>query len=155
MTDANFEFSANGDILAFSMFSPVDEKETLNANVQTKSWGELIELAKNHLTLSDYYDYGMPPDFLNVFQESVGEKVTCKVDLCQLEYGLLRVKVPNTDESYYYVPGMILYGTIDYLGKDSGDILASSGDPILCNSRIVPLVALNAVDGSIIELGNE
>lgn len=155
LTDANFEFSANGDILAFSMFSPVDEKETLNANVQTKSWGELIELAKNHLTLSDYYDYGMSSDFLDVFQESVGEKVTCKVDLCQLEYGLLRVKVPNTDESYYYVPGMILYGTIDYLGKDSRDILASSGDPILYNSRIVPLVALNAVDGSIIELSNE
>lgn len=155
LTDANFEFSVNGDILAFSMFSPVDEKETLNANVQTKSWSELIELAKNHLTLSDYYDYGMSSDFLDVFQESVGEKVTCKVDLCQLEYGLLRVKVPNTDESYYYVPGMILYGTIDYLGKDSGDILASSGDPILYNSRIVPLVALNAVDGSIIELSNE
>ena len=81
--------------------------------------------------------------------------MTCKVDICQLEYGLIRVKVPNTDESYYYVPGMILYGTIDYWGEASGNILASSGDPILSNSRIVPLVALNAVDGSFIELSNE
>lgn len=155
LTDANFKFSANGDILAFSMFSPVDEKEVLNTNVQTKNGGDLIELAENHLILSDYYDYSMSPDFLDVFQESVGENVTCKVDICQLEYGLIRVKVPNTDESYYYVPGMILYGTIDYWGEASGNILASSGDPILSNSRIVPLVALNAVDGSFIELSNE
>lgn len=151
LTDANFEFSANGDILAFNMFSPVDEKETLNANVQTKSWGELIELAKNHLMLSDYYDYGMSSDFLDVFQESAGEKVTCKVDLCQLEYGLLRVKVPNTDESYYYVPGIVLSGTVDYVGKNTGAVYAASGETIW-NDRIVPLVALNAVDGSIIEL---
>lgn len=140
MTNASFRFSANGDLLAFEMYSPIDTKEVINENVATKSLDELMELAKNHLMLSDLCEYGMHPDFLDAY----GEELTCHVDLCQMQYGILRVKVPNTDESYYYVPGMVLYGTVDYLGIGTGQIYKSY--------EMKPIVALNAVDGSNIEL---
>lgn len=151
MTDANFQFSVNGDLLDFSMFSPINIKEILNENVATKCIDELLELAKNHLMLSDYHEYGMSTDYLNLMQEDAGEEFVCQVDICQMDYGMLRVKVPSTDESYYYVPGIILSGTIDYIGKHTGNVYAASGETIW-NDRIVPLIALNAVDGSVIEI---
>lgn len=146
-TDASFQFSANGDLVSFSMFSPIDTKELLNENVATKSVDELMELAKNHLTLSDYYEYGLSADYL----DSTDTQLTCHVDICQMKYGMLRVKVPNNDESYYYVPGMVLYGTVDYLESETGALNVSSGAGIW-NDRIIPIVAVNAVDGSNIEL---
>ena len=151
MTDANFQFSVNGDLLDFSMFSPINIKEILNENVATKCIDELLELAKNHLMLSDYHEYGMSTDYLDLMQEDAGEEFVCQVDICQMDYGMLRVKVPSTDESYYYVPGIILSGTIDYIGKHTGNVYAASGETIW-NDRIVPLIALNAVDGSVIEI---
>ena len=53
--------------------------------------------------------------------------------------------------SYYYVPGMVLYGTVDYLESETGALNVSSGAGIW-NDRIIPIVAVNAVDGSNIEL---
>lgn len=147
LTDASFQFSANGDLVSFSMFSPIDTKELLNENVAAKSVDELMELAKNHLTLSDYYEYGLSSDYL----DSTDTQLTCHVDICQMKYGMLRVKVPNNDESYYYVPGMVLYGTVDYLESETGALNVSSGAGIW-NDRIIPIVAVNAVDGSNIEL---
>ncbi len=154
LSDVNFQFSANGDLVSFSMYSPIDVKEVLNENVATTSLDELMELAKNHLMLSDYYEYGLSADALETMEETYGEDFICKINLCQMDYGMLRVKVPNTDESYYYVPGIVIAGTIDYVGKDTGNVYASSGEAIYYD-RIVPLVSLNAVDGSIIELSNE
>ena len=151
LTDANFAFSANGDIVGFEMFSSIDVKSILNANVATKSIDELIVLAKEHLMLSDYYEYGIDQEYLDWVEKDAGEKIACEIDICQMEYGLVRVKVPNTDDSYYYVPGVILSGTIDYIGKDTKAVYDASGKTIW-NERIVPLVALNAIDGSIVEL---
>ena len=76
------------------------------------------------------------------------------MEICQIDEGMLRVKVPNTDESYYYVPGIVLSGTIDYVGSKTGNFYASSGNG-LYDQRIVPLVAINAIDGSVIALSNE
>lgn len=150
-SEASFSFSPNGDLLSFRMTSPIDTKEILNENVTVKNVDELIELAKNHLKLSDYYKYGLSAETLDKADIYYGEKLTCHVELCRMEYGMLRVKVPNTDESYYYVPGIVLSGTVDYMGKDTGEILASSGESIWYD-RVIPLVAINAVDGTNIEL---
>lgn len=151
MTDANFEFSANGDMVRFKMYAPIDTKEIINENVAAKSLDELMELAKNHLTLSDYYKYGLSADTLDNSEGYYGENLTCQIDICQMEYGMLRVKVPNTDESYYYVPGIVLSGSVDYIGRETGTVFAASGQEFR-NARITPIVAINAVDGSNIEL---
>lgn len=151
MTDAYFQFSPDGKLVRFGMVSPIDIKNVVNENVATKSIDELMELSKKHLMLSDYYEYGLSRDYLEQIQKDSGEKLTCQVEICKMDYGMLRVKVPNTDESYYYVPGIVLSGTVDYIGNETGNVYASSGETIW-NERIIPLVALNAVDGSVVEL---
>lgn len=142
LTDVNFEFSANGELVSFWMYSPIDIKNTVNDNAEVLSIEGLVELAKNYLALSDYYEYGFGPMI-----DSTNEELSCVVNITRLDYNLTRVKVPNSDESYYYVPGIALSGNVEYYGKESGDIYFKNDN--------VTLVTLNGVDGSIVNTTNE
>lgn len=138
ITDVEFEFSAHGDLISFCLYSPIDIVNTVNDNVAVKSTNELLELAKSYLTLSDYYEYGFGPII-----DSLGEKVNCTIAITELESNLVRVKVPNTDETYYYVPALVLKGDVEYSSAASGDIYFTSNN--------VTLVTINAIDGTIIQ----
>lgn len=151
LSEANISFSANGDLLRFEMLSTIEVKRVINSNVATLSMNDLMSRAASHLSLSDYHQYGIGGELLELLEDLSGEKYICKVEICDMEYGMLRVKVPNTDDSYYYVPGIVLYGSVDYFGSESGILYESSGTTI-GNARISPLLAFNAVDGSVIEL---
>lgn len=153
LTDASLEFSADGSLVAFELNSPVQIVDVINSNVATLSLDSLIEKAKQQLSLRDYGEYGLSVKDIQANEEYFGEKMLCKVNVNKVDYGLTRLKVPNTDSSYYYVPGLTLYGSVDYCGKGSGKVYFSSGD-LLSARREVPLITLNAIDGSIIEMSN-
>lgn len=152
LTDAQFQFSANGDLIAFDLDGAIDITETVNTNVATLSMDELMERVKNHITLSDSGAYSISMDTLESLEKDYGEEIVCNIDIMQLEYGLTRVKAPNTDDSYYYVPAILLSGTCNYGGVDTGMIYFSSDE--MNDGPIVPLVCMNAVDGSIILIDN-
>ena len=99
---------------------------------------------KDQLSLSDYYSYGF-----GEIADTISEPILCKVELSSLEYGLTRAKVPNTDESYYYLPALHVKGYVDYVGKDSGSLYFSTRD------EEQTLLIVNAVDGSVINIINE
>lgn len=135
LTDAQFEFSANGDIVSFYLFSPVDIKETISPNANVMNLDSLVEIAINHLTNSDASHYG-------VLYDKPPEEITCVVNITDCEYGLTRVKVPNSDESYYYVPGIMFKGQIQHIGKESGTLYFEKDN--------MPIVTLNGIDGTIV-----
>ncbi len=145
LTDAHFEFSANGDLVDFSLYSPVDIRQIVNPNVATLSMQELMLRAKQHLSMSDYYEYGLG----NVVDE-IQEEVECCVNIDKVDYGLTRVRVPDSDESYYYVPAIILYGSVEYLGRETGAIYYQSNRG---TGELATILMLNAVDGTVV-LGN-
>lgn len=140
LTEATFAFSYDCTLMDFILYSPVDVKQVLNENVKTLTPEELITRAKEHLSLSDAYEYGAP-------LENIVTEYTCTVKISQVEYGLTRTKAPNTDESYYYVPASVFRGSVEYCIKDTGEVFYFQED--------VPLLMLNAVDGSVIPLTNE
>ena len=152
LTDAQFQFSANGDLIAFDLVGAIDITETVNPNVATLSMDDLMDRVKNHVTLSDAGAYSISMDTIESLERDFGEEIVCKIDITQLEYGMSRVKVPNTDDSFYYVPAILLRGTISYCGVDTDTIYFSSDE--MEDGPIVPLVCMNAVDGSIILLDN-
>lgn len=154
LTDATFRFSSEGKLLLFEMYSTIDISHVINENVATIPIESLLEKARDQLSLSDYNYYGVSGDLLEQLQKQAKEDFECNVEICKLEYGMLRVKAPDTDERYYYVPGIVLSGTVDYFGKKTGTLYEASGDT-LYDSRIIPLIALNAVDGTVISLFNE
>lgn len=143
MTEASFEFSANGDLINFTMYSPVDIKQVVNKNVPTIDMDALLEKAKQHLALSDSHQYGLQ-DIYGVLKE----KINTSVNISKMNYGLLREKVPDTDDSYYYFPGIILYGSVENVGVESNQLYYQSEEPF-------PIIALNAVDGTVVAFANE
>ncbi len=145
LTDAQFKFNISGDLIAFSMCSPIDVSSVINNNVQTLSFEELITRAENQLALSDYYQY----DYMG-YLLSGNEDYVCQVDITDVEYGLTRVKVPDTDERYYYVPAMIFKGSIQFLGKETGVVYEVDTGSGLEHTLLI----LNAIDGSVINATN-
>lgn len=134
-TDVNFRFSANGDLLFFSMYSPLEIRETLNPNVAVMSLDELMENAQQYFQNTDAYAYGFAP-----YYSMVEEDVQCIVTVTNLAYNLVRVKVPQTEANYYYVPGIVLSGAVEYIGKETGNLYFSAEN--------TTLISLNGVDGS-------
>lgn len=139
LTEATFGVSADGTLMDFTLYSPVDTKQVINENVKTMTSEEMMERAKEHLSLSDAYEYGP--------LENITAEYTCTVQITQVEYGLTSTKVPNSDESYYYIPAAMFSGNVEYCIEDTGEVLYFQED--------VPLLMLNAVDGSVVPMDNE
>ena len=142
LTDASAKFSANGKLVEFDLTSPIEIKELINDNVLAMSIEKLMEKAKSAFSLMDAK--GMPG---SAYAGMVDEITQCVVDINSLEYNLIRVKVPDTDESYYYVPGIVLSGNVSFVGSETGTIYYQSETPEI-------LLVLNGIDGSIIRTPN-
>lgn len=142
LTDAHFQFSVNGDLVYFKLNSPVEVKAIINDNVQVLSMDELFDIAKSHFSLTDYYEYDT-----QMLTSTVSEDLGCLVEISSIDYGLTRVKVPNTDESYYYVPAVVFNGTTQFYGIAS--------DNVYNTTQTHPLLILNAVDGTVINATNQ
>ena len=149
MTSATFVFSANGDLITFELISPIEISKVVNESVATLSASELMENAKSHLSLYGVTSgFGIPYDVIDGWQTHYGEPFSCKLEINEMKYGLARVKVPDNDFHYYYIPVMVLYSSVDFYGQNTNTLYYRSED--LFESRVQDLIWINAVDGSII-----
>lgn len=137
LTDVEFEFSANGDLISFWLFSPIDMTEVKNDNIELLSTEALLSKAKQMLQLSDLHTY----DVYGVL--NTASKVGCTIKVTEMCCGLSRIKAANSDENYYYVPSVIFNGTVTYYDEESGMVYYSSNE-------LIPFLTLNSVDGTVI-----
>ena len=142
MTNATFDFSVDGTLIDFEMVSPIDIQDIINDNVATMDISALIDRAKTQLIHTDYHSYG-----IKNLERVANEELIYHVEITDLSLKLLRTRIPNTDDAYYYSPGIILEGFEECLGKESGNVYYASSEP-----RIY--VAINAVDGTVVPLEN-
>ena len=144
-TDANFEFAPNGTLLSCKITSPIDTDQIIEKNCQILDFDKIIEIAKSNLSLYcfDSYTQQIPNNTNYVFN--------CSVNISEVKYGLTRVKVPNTKNSYYYIPSVLFQGNYQVYEKESQTLWFDSyswfGTP-------QNLLVINAVDGSIINVTN-
>ena len=144
-----FFFSANCDLIAFGIHSLCEVKEVKNSNVSTLSMTELMEKAQNHMALYDAEAmdrFTINALMLEVLTGRSMASMECKVAITELEYGLARFPVANSN-SFCYAPAVIFYGTIDYCDPETGEVITGTGNPY--GTRIQSLVVVNAVDGTI------
>ena len=147
LTQATFLMSPNGDLIDMELDSPIEIKSVVNENVATLSVEQLTERMEQQLSLSDVEAFtmstwGITAERLAEEADERGEALVVHVDITQMEYGFGRVMVKDTTDSYYYVPVMLLRGTVNIIGAESGEgYLSGYEKPLLC---------INAVDGSII-----
>lgn len=107
MTDASFQFSANGDLLNFVLYSPIDIANVVNDNVAVMNIDDLLEKGKTYLEHSDFSQYDS-----NMLFNPEDENIACSVSVNKIEYALSRIRVPNTEASYYYIPSLAFYGDV-------------------------------------------
>lgn len=138
LTDVYFEFSANGDLVSFRLSSPIDITNIENTEVMGKD--VILDRASELLRLVDVHTY----DTMGI-ADNIQEKVACVINITEMDYGLTRIKVPDVDDRYYYVPSVAFNGDVIYYGTESGDIYFES-------DNTVPLLTINAVDGKVIEI---
>lgn len=143
LTDAQFVFSANGDLISFSLFSPLDVQKVVNRDASVLGIEDLLNRAQAHLELSDAYNYGFGP-----FLQFINKEVQCNVTISEIEYGLSRIRVQDNDGLYYYVPSILLKGFSEYIGKEDGETYYISESPEV-------LLVVNAADGTVINATNE
>lgn len=142
MSEVNFLFSPNGDLLNFVLYSPIDISNVVNEKVAVLSINELLEIAKSHFVHSDFSQYDSSMRF-----DPDKASIACDVVNNNIVYGLSRIRVPNTDASYYFVPTVALYGDVSFSNKDTGEIYHfEEGERF---------VMLNTVDGSFINEVNQ
>lgn len=140
LSDVNFEFAPNGELISFDLYTPLEIVDTVNTNVKVIPMEDLLNRAKELLALYDYYafSFGYFVDFLE-------ENVQCNVTISVIEYGLLRVPVPDNVDEYYYVPAVTLKGHSEYVGKNSGKVYSE-------DTELETILSLNAVDGTVIDM---
>ena len=123
-TDVQFEFSANGDLIYFSMRSPIEIQGEVTTSTAALKIEKQFETARAYLSQRDFHFYSMGFTF-----DHLEENVGCVVDVNGLEYNLTRINGENPLKSYYYVPGIKLTGDVRYYGIESGQVY-SEGDGV-------------------------
>ena len=139
-TDVQFEFSANGELIHFSMRSPLDVIGEEATAMSALDMEDQFSIAREYLSKKDFYAYSMG---LESTFDHQGEPIGCIANITGLEYNLTRINGDNPLESYYYVPGIKLTGTVKYYNLKTGEIYLERLDVIFA--------IIDASDGSVVE----
>ena len=126
-TDVQFEFSANGDLIRFEMRSPLDVMGEVSTAMSILDIEEQFAVAEEYLSQKDFYAYSMG---LESTFDHQGEPIGCIANITGLEYNLTRINGENPLESYYYVPGIKLTGTVKYYNLKTGEAYLERQDVI-------------------------
>ncbi len=138
-TDVQFEFSANGDLIDFSMKSPLDVTDEVTTAESVLDIEEQFAIAEAYLSQKDFYAYSMG---LESTFDHQNEPIGCIANITGLEYNLTRINGENPLEFYYYVPGIKLTGSVKYYNLKTGEVYLKRQDVIFA--------IIDASDGSVV-----
>ena len=143
-TEIEFDVS-KGQLMGFVYISPM-EAEVLNENVQLKDYDSIVNAIKTQLeimwTRNRFLD--MEEGILSSSFDDC--TVDAEVNVTRIELNLIRVRVRDEPGSYYLLPAWVAYGSFNLR-----NITMPNGTEVSENySETLPLFAINAVDGSVI-----
>lgn len=141
MPHVQFRYSAQGELVSFLLESPIDSTKVINSNVKAMTMDELMEKAKVFFELSTFSKYDKDNRLSGAETD-----VQCVLSVNDVKYSLARIRVPNTDASYYYVPALTIFGNAEFKNIATGETYFSNEDLLL--------LTLNAVDGTVINTTN-
>ena len=125
--DVEFEFSANGALIWFMMYSPIEIVESLDSGA-VMTVGQLMDKAKEYMAATTSADYSWIPTVY-----SGEDELCCRIDVNGLDYSLTRINADGETDRFYYVPGITVSGTLEYYEKESGKIIYTIEDATLVN----------------------
>ncbi len=115
LTSAEFAFAPNGELLSFTLYTPLDVQRVEPAEDSGLTVQQILSMAQEQLVTTGPGRYGWYLD----------EHVKCNVFLEDIHYGLTRMNVPGEDV-YVYVPAASLWGVSEYIRESDGKVLYQS-----------------------------
>ncbi len=141
------------EVVSFLYQGALEEVSTVNENVQTLPFEDILAAAETQMKLLGTTD-ALTGEAIPAREDGSYEKIT--VDGVQL--GLTRILIQDNTTDYYLVPTYTFYGTAvqcgadgtamddgTYYDEDTGQTI------VFLNRTAVELVVINAVDGSVID----
>lgn len=119
LTSAEFAFAPNGELLSFTLYTPLDVQRVEPAENSGLTMQQILSMAQEQLMTTGAEQYGY-----NLLQ-FINEPVKCNVSLEDIHYGLTRINVPGED-AYVYVPAASLWGVSEYIRESDGKVLYQS-----------------------------
>ncbi len=124
-TDVKFEFSPNGDLINFSMYSPVDIVDS-SYDTESMSVEALLDIAKENLISSSASNYSIIP---MLYEGNVD--VGCRITVTGLDYSLTRTTDVDDRKPFVYSLGVSLSGSVEYYDKETGEVIDYEENRIL------------------------
>ena len=143
LTQAEFEFTPDGHLLSATIMSPMDTAEVSKTNTHMGT-ETLLARIEEELKTTTLADYGLDP-------VSYGyENLKCDVTVNDIHYGMARVRIPDTEASYEYIPAITVRGNSTYIFANGDRMETPTVDDQGQN-----LLTLSALDGHVISKVSE
>lgn len=137
---------SNNRICSLEWMSPMDVVAVENKNVSCLSFEEIMELFKKQMQIE-----ATAGNMANEEQSDV-KMIEAKVD--KIEFGLVRIRIPDNEREFYLVPAWTFTGEI---GMDYGNGVSFYSDSFqdaLISAREFETIyqIINSVDGTFIDV---
>ena len=138
----------NDEIVEFKWSNPTDTTHVLNENAKLMPFDEIAKIAVNHMKLK--YNMitiaSLPEDFPS-YEEELAKFLSAEIKITEIKLGLGGVPAYNSPGEYMLIPVWSFYGSysVEREGGEGEDKRLPDED------LYMPLLSINAVDGSIIE----
>jgi hypothetical protein len=138
----------NEEIVEFKWSNPTDTTHVLNKNAKLMPFDEIAKIAVNHMKLK--YNMitiaSLPEDFPS-YEEELAKFLSAEIKITEIRLGLGGVPAYNSPGEYMLIPVWSFYGSysVEREGEEGEDKRLPDED------LYMPLLSINAVDGSIIE----
>ena len=135
----------NDEIVEFKWSNPTDTTHVLNENAKLMPFDEIAKIAVNHMKLK--YNMitiaSLPEDFPS-YEEELAKYLSAEIKITEIRLGLGGVPAYNSPGEYMLIPVWSFYGS-------TAKELEGENKRQLYEDLYMPLLSINAVDGSIIE----
>ncbi len=136
---------AQNSIAEFRWTNPTDVSNVINENVKIISFSEALESAKKYMEVKYNLLTLLPisiddPDF-----EELSKKYTdANINIKEIKFGLAGIPVYDSSDEYLLIPVWNFYGSYCVNSNEDGYSISSE-------TGRLPIVSVNAIDGSIIQ----
>lgn len=142
---------SNDGVAAFSWINPIEAINVINDDVKLLPFEEIIKYAQQRMKLSYNLVAMVPLHDDSDIDLQLEKYKEVNVNIYEIELGLTRIPVYNKVGEYMMIPVWNFYGVYDIIGKSEENTHLMSDDDLSERRYKIPLVTVNAIDGSIIK----
>lgn len=138
-------FAPGGELLNFNLENIYDFHSFTDGS-SVMGMDEILTAAQNLLEQQSHTDLGMSDGLFGTSADVQSTTIWCRVNICELKYGLLLTQHPNHAGKMQFVPAVILNAEVEYAADEAGTDFIP-GEAIF-GMPLRRVMAINAIDGT-------